>query len=52
MFGGGDFFAVVVVRFSGFDYSNELLTRVWVLTGAEPLILFALDFSCEVPFFG
>ena len=34
MFGRSDFFAVVVVSLSGFDGSNELFTRMWVLTGA------------------
>src|SRR5438477_13163497 len=52
MFAGCLFFAKVVDYLPGRNGANELLTSVRVLTGHEPFVLLALDFSLEFPLFG
>src|SRR5260370_20196047 len=51
MFAGDHLFTKVIDGLSRLNRANEFLARVRVLTGNQPLVLLALDFSLEFPFF-
>src|SRR5207244_2586716 len=51
VFARRDLFAVVVHCFARWNNANELLAGLWVLTGDEPLILFARYFAGQTPLF-